>query len=666
MVPNQDMGHTTKPVLHARSAGLQIFLSYASERERVAEEIALALKERGHRVFFDRDRLAPGKGFHARIEQEVRRSDLFVFLISPELVKTGSYALTELHYASQRFEHPDGQVLPVLVAPTPLDGIPTYLRAVTLLEPKGNPAAEVAAEVDRLCTETRRRVLPGTQRDRTGPWAIATIGVVALLAVVLVTGWPDDYSQQAKLPDDDHRKRVDFSDQRRSRELDRAEIDFKQIDIRPRLAVFGPGSVKFTWLTQSNMPHGVNVFYSTNGIEYQNADKNTLVKIENNPVIKFQIRASNDDLIKELDKTEVLLEALRENFEREWNSVKSDTLWGCDAFRCAFRKSSDVFCTPLTKSVRLGITRDHFTDDLDLSGCGSYPVGICVTPAELSFPLWPGRPIFAEIALGDGNSRVLEIPVEFATHLYGRSLLMHTTAAEWFLLAPIAEQNGGRRAPLAAARYTPPRTGAGKFSIAFVHGGCAIPRTEDQNHILLDLDGRGLVDFGDFKGAIDIYYSPDNLDKVRLNTNVAFGPKTRALGIAVGPEHGPYDGPFWYNFDPFEVVRETAAKGALPAVACSGLRKLSHSTETQICAAEDRLGWLHAGSVRVGPNAGDWTQEIEVDFTAEDYLNTTCDLRRHTCPPFIFEIPGKWTDVFTQVTLKDGRTLAQQRHVLDR
>ena len=273
MVLNQDMGHTTKPVLPARSARLQIFLSYASERERVAEEIALALKERGHRVFFDRDRLAPGKGFHARIEQEVWTSDLFVFLISPESVKTGSYALTELRYASRRFEHPDGQVLPVLVSPTPLDEIPTYLRAVTLLEPKGNPAAEVAAEVDGLSTETRRGVLPGTQRDRTGPWAIATICVVALLAIVLMTGRPDDYSQQAKSPAD-HRKRVELAGQQRFRELDRANLDLQQINIQPRLAVSGPDSVKFTWLMQSNMPHDVNVFYSTNGIEYQNATKN--------------------------------------------------------------------------------------------------------------------------------------------------------------------------------------------------------------------------------------------------------------------------------------------------------------------------------------------------------------------------------------------------------
>ena len=58
--------------------------------------------------------------------------------------------LTELGYVSQRFEHPSRACAASSVAPTALHGIPNYLRAVTLLQPKGNLAAEVAAAVDRL------------------------------------------------------------------------------------------------------------------------------------------------------------------------------------------------------------------------------------------------------------------------------------------------------------------------------------------------------------------------------------------------------------------------------------------------------------------------------------------------------------------------------------
>ena len=125
---------------------MRIFVSYASERRNAAEEIALALRERGHRVFFDRASLVAGDGYDARIEREIRGSDLFVFLVSPEALQAGSYCLTELHHAEARWPHPAGRVLPALIAPVGFDLIPPYLRAVTVYQPRG----KAAAEVDRL------------------------------------------------------------------------------------------------------------------------------------------------------------------------------------------------------------------------------------------------------------------------------------------------------------------------------------------------------------------------------------------------------------------------------------------------------------------------------------------------------------------------------------
>ena len=154
---------------------MRIFISYASENRTAAEEIVLALKERGHKVFFDRDRLAPGDGFHRRIEREVRSADLVVFLISPHAVADGGYTLTELRHVMGQFEHPLGRVLPVMVAATPLDCIPAYLRAVTILEPQGSVAAEVGAAVDRL--------RPGIGRK------LGLTLAALVLAVLIGAGW---------------------------------------------------------------------------------------------------------------------------------------------------------------------------------------------------------------------------------------------------------------------------------------------------------------------------------------------------------------------------------------------------------------------------------------------------------------------------------------------
>jgi hypothetical protein len=129
---------------------MRIFLSFASEQQNIAETISLALRDRGHSVFFAKDDLPPGASYDARIQKGVDASDLMLFLVSPDSVKKGRYTLTELSYARQRWPNPNGRVLPVLVLPTPLDTVPAYLKAVTILEPLGSIAAETSAEVDKL------------------------------------------------------------------------------------------------------------------------------------------------------------------------------------------------------------------------------------------------------------------------------------------------------------------------------------------------------------------------------------------------------------------------------------------------------------------------------------------------------------------------------------
>ena len=131
---------------------MQIFLSYASEDRPLAEEIQLALTGAGHKVFFDRESLPASGDYHALIKASVDEADLFVFLISPDSVASGGYALTEMGYARARWPHPKGHVLPVLIRPTPFPTIPAYLKSVTVLEPSGNAAAEVVAAVARLAT----------------------------------------------------------------------------------------------------------------------------------------------------------------------------------------------------------------------------------------------------------------------------------------------------------------------------------------------------------------------------------------------------------------------------------------------------------------------------------------------------------------------------------
>jgi len=103
---------------------MRLFLSYASEDRAIAERLAAVLRDQGHRVFFDRERLQSGEGFDRRIQREIAVSSAFIFLISPNSIRPGRYSLTELDFARKRSPNPSRRILPALVAPTPMADIP--------------------------------------------------------------------------------------------------------------------------------------------------------------------------------------------------------------------------------------------------------------------------------------------------------------------------------------------------------------------------------------------------------------------------------------------------------------------------------------------------------------------------------------------------------------
>lgn len=180
---------------------MKIFLSYATEDRPLAEEIQLALTGAGHEVFFDRQSLSAGGDYHARIKAAVDAADALVFLVSPDSVADGGYALTELGYARSRWPHPKGRVLPVKVRATPFERMPPYLKSVTVLEPVGNAAAEVAAAVEQLGAVPSAPSAPppeppapagGTSSSRGGRpvWLLGGAGVLLAVAAA-VFFWPE-------------------------------------------------------------------------------------------------------------------------------------------------------------------------------------------------------------------------------------------------------------------------------------------------------------------------------------------------------------------------------------------------------------------------------------------------------------------------------------------
>ncbi len=154
---------------------MKIFLSYAAEDRTLIEPIYYALVK-NHTVFFDRKSLPEGDDFDERIRNAIRKSDLIVFCISPNSTDKGSYTLTELKFAEKKWTHPKGRILPIMVKETSYDAIPSYLKAVTVLEAAGNLAAEAAARINAIGKRRRMKKI------------ILSACVVALVIVASVVG----------------------------------------------------------------------------------------------------------------------------------------------------------------------------------------------------------------------------------------------------------------------------------------------------------------------------------------------------------------------------------------------------------------------------------------------------------------------------------------------
>lgn len=157
---------------------MKLFLSHAHEQAAVADALAIALRQEGHEVFLDTDALKAADGFHAAIRREIQACDLFVFLVSPDALGSGGYALTEMDVARERWPDPTGRVLPVLVEAVDFDRIPPYLKAVSVLQPRGDVVAETLARVAALA-----------RRDRLRRWRLGAIATTVALAAAAAAWW---------------------------------------------------------------------------------------------------------------------------------------------------------------------------------------------------------------------------------------------------------------------------------------------------------------------------------------------------------------------------------------------------------------------------------------------------------------------------------------------
>ncbi|MBC2776449.1 toll/interleukin-1 receptor domain-containing protein [Parasphingopyxis marina] len=173
----------------------KIFLSYASDDRKLAKDIQARLRQHGHDVFFDEDKLKPSDGYDRIIRRRIAKSDLMVFLCSEHSLKEGRYTLTELELAERQWPDPSGRVLPILVGTMTFDDLPSYLKGLSAYRYKGDPVSEITHLAEEM-VGTRRRARRMRYGGAIAGAAALAIGI-ALVAAQIGGGESADSGAQA-------------------------------------------------------------------------------------------------------------------------------------------------------------------------------------------------------------------------------------------------------------------------------------------------------------------------------------------------------------------------------------------------------------------------------------------------------------------------------------
>jgi len=113
---------------------MKIFISYTSEDEELANDVAARLTEAGHEVWYSGARVLPGDNAALQIGGALEESDAMIVLVSPQAMRS-AWVRQEINYALGSPKYA-GRVIPVLVEPT--DEIPWILEKLKAIRSVGN------------------------------------------------------------------------------------------------------------------------------------------------------------------------------------------------------------------------------------------------------------------------------------------------------------------------------------------------------------------------------------------------------------------------------------------------------------------------------------------------------------------------------------------------
>ena len=146
---------------------LKIFISYPRADMEIADLLVVALEAAGFIVFIDRRDLPYGERWQQVISEHIRDSDTVVYLVSERSVSS-RWVRWELQQVAELKK----RLLPIVIAPCPVESLPPAIASIELLPKQGIFASETHfPDLVRALNTNRAWVMQSTKlASRTVDW----------------------------------------------------------------------------------------------------------------------------------------------------------------------------------------------------------------------------------------------------------------------------------------------------------------------------------------------------------------------------------------------------------------------------------------------------------------------------------------------------------------
>ena len=588
----------------AKQHNFDAFISHSSRDRAEAELLVEGLEKRGLKCWIAPRDLAPAAEYPSEIMRGIRESRSLIVLLSKDSVDSPSVR-REIERAAD-YGH---LVIPLAIEEVKLKhGLDFFLSLTQRVDLYDGPRESHLDRIAEIITTGKASAAVHRRRRVVPRWVMMTGAAVAFAITFWILSLGLSAWQMRKAQEQAEQMLEDLPAQlEQVRASTNAALrgDFPEDDELEISRRRNQMRIEIPRSFGSFRPSKVH--YSLDGQSFE--DFGSRLVLPRRPMSRLVLRLFSRDgqEQRDYDKTDDFFAALPDIVKASVTDARGK--WGCSIHGCRFDTTAaqGVVCAPYVEQVHLGTSRDSFDFEVDRDGCygeNANDYRVCYDFPDLPFRLGADRPLFARIALRNGGSVIVNLPIDTETGIGGIGNVDVSSLAQ---LELIPERTSDANAPDARLLYRPTGPTVGGFVIALPQRQCRGQGTRVQHSWLIDTDGGGFINV---RSRMSLAYS-------ETPKAGQIGPSTQAIGVLLESGDGRSAGPYWYRFDPVEAVNLAAASAGRPDVECKQSRRRGGG---MLCYPVAQIAWLEVSKLEFGPSAESLNESRVIDFDVAELL----------------------------------------------